>query len=218
MLRPMLRRRRSSPPPAHDMAFHRRPGVPAWLKLGFGVGTPVIACVYARTYGPKNFLWISDVALASTTLAVLTENRLLASMPAVGALPLEVAWNADFISGGRLLGLAGYMFDKDLPPGLRALSLFHVALPPTLIWMLRRFGYDRRAFLAQTALTWALLPLTYAVTKPEENTNWVFGPGREPQRRLPPLLYLALEMAVLPAMVFLPTHLLLRRLFGRGRR
>jgi hypothetical protein len=201
MLRPMLRRRRSSPPPAHDMAFHRRPGVPAWLKLGFGVGTPVIACVYA-----------------STTLAVLTENRLLASMPAVGALPLEVAWNADFISGGRLLGLAGYMFDKDLPPGLRALSLFHVALPPTLIWMLRRFGYDRRAFLAQTALTWALLPLTYAVTKPEENTNWVFGPGREPQRRLPPLLYLALEMAVLPAMVFLPTHLLLRRLFGRGRR
>jgi hypothetical protein len=127
--------------------------VPAWLKLGYGVATPVIGAVYWRHYGPRNFLWLSDLALASTALSVTTENRLLASMPAVGVLPLELAWNADFLSGGRLIGLAGYMFDHRLPLGLRALSLFHVALPPTLLWMLRRFGYDPRALPAQTALT-----------------------------------------------------------------
>jgi hypothetical protein len=187
--------------------------VPIWLKLGYGVASPIIAGVYWRAYGPKNFLWLSDIALASTTLSVLGENRLLASMPAVGTLPLEAAWNIDFLSGGRALGLAGYMFDQNYPLGLRALSLFHVALPPTLLWLLARLGYDRRALRYQTALTWIVLPLAYGLTNPEDNINWVFGPGRRPQRTLPPLLYLALEMMLLPALAFLPTHLCLKRAF-----
>lgn len=186
---------------------------PAWLRLGYGVATPAIAAVYARSYGPGNFLWLSDIALACTTGTVLTGEPLLASIPAVGVLPLETAWTADFLTGGRLVGLAGYMFDRELPRGLRALSLFHLALPPTLLWMLRRGGYDRRALPIQTAITWAALPLTYALTPPERNINWAFGPGSKPQHRIPPLAWLALEMLVLPALVFLPMHLLLRRLF-----
>lgn len=192
------------------------PSVPLWLKLGYGVATPVIGGVYWRCYGPRNFLWLSDLALASTALSVTRESRLLASMPAVGALPLEFAWNADFLSGGRLLGLAGYMFDRRLPLGLRALSLFHVALPPTLLWMLRRFGYDRRALPAQAALTWTALSASYVLSRPEENINWVFGPGSKPQRTMPPLLYFGLEMVVLPLAVLLPMHMLLGRLFPRA--
>jgi hypothetical protein len=46
--------------------------------------------------------------------------------------------------------------------------------------------------------------------------NWVFGPGSSPQHRLPPRAYLALEMAALPLFAFLPTHLLLCRLFPPG--
>src|SRR5438552_18587297 len=99
--------------------------VPGALKLGYGAATPVIAAVYARCYGPTNFLWLSDIALGLTTAAVINETALPASVAAVGALPLEIAWNADFISGGRLWGLAGYMFDRTLPVGLRALPLFH---------------------------------------------------------------------------------------------
>ncbi|MDJ0389521.1 hypothetical protein QMO56_15495 [Roseomonas sp. E05] len=190
------------------------PAVPPWLKLGYGTATPVIALVYRRAYGPANFLWLSDLALASTTLAVLRENRLLASMPAVGVLPLELAWSADFMAGGRLLDLAGYMFDRRLPRGLRALSLFHLALPPTLLWMLGRLGYDRRALPLQTLLTWAALLLSYRLTAPEQNINWAFGPGTRPQRALPPRLYLGLLMLGLPLLVFLPMHLLLRRAFG----
>jgi hypothetical protein len=191
------------------------PCVPAWLKLGYATATPVIGGVYWRHYGPRNFLWLSDLALASTALSVTTENRLLASMPAVGVLPLEIAWNVDFLSRGRLLGLAGYMFDRRLPLGLRALSLFHVALPPTLLWMMRRFGYDPRALPAQIALTWAALSASYALTRPDENINWVFGPGRKPQRTISPLLYLGLEMIALPVAVFLPMHILLKRAFPR---
>jgi len=190
-------------------------GVPAWLKFGYATATPIVGGVYWRYYGPRNFLWLSDLALASTALSVTTENRLLASMPAVGVLPLELAWNVDFASGGRMLGLAGYMFDRRLPLGLRALSLFHVALPPTLLWMMRRFGYDPRALPAQTLLTWTALSASYALTRPEDNINWVFGPGRKPQRTIPPLLYLGLEMIVLPVAVILPMHFLLKRAFPR---
>jgi hypothetical protein len=207
-------RDRAQPIDGGDRSRGCAPAVPIWLKLGYGVATPIIAGVYWRAYGPKNFLWLSDIALASTTLGVIGENRLLASMPAVGVLPLEAAWNIDFFSGGKAMGLAGYMFDQRLPRGLRALSLFHVALPPTLIWMLARLGYDRRALGYQTILTWSVLPLSYALTKPEQNVNWVFGPGRQPQRKLPPLLYLCLKMLALPALIILPMHIILERAFG----
>jgi hypothetical protein len=91
--------------------------------------------------------------------------------------------------------------------------LFHLALPPTLVFLLYRLGYDRRALIYQTLLTWVILVVCYAATEREQNINWVFGPGSKPQRVLPPPLYLALEMVVLPLFVFLPTHLILERLF-----
>src|SRR5439155_11068725 len=116
-----------------------RETVPAALKLGYGITTPVIAAVYARCYGIANFLWLSDIALGLTTVAVITETALPASIAAVSVLPLEIAWNADCVSGGRLMGLAGDMFDRKLPFGRRALSLFHVALPPTLLRLLRNW-------------------------------------------------------------------------------
>lgn len=187
--------------------------VPLALKLAYGMATPAIAAVYACRYGIGNFLWLSDIALGLMTDAVITERALPASIAAVAVLPLEIAWNADFISGGRLTGLAGYMFDRELPLGLRALSLFHVALPPTLLWLLRRLGYDRRAFAVQCGITAIVLPLTHALTEPEKNINWAFGPGARPQQRLPPLVYLGLAMLAFPLLVHAPTDAVLRRLF-----
>lgn len=185
-----------------------------WLTLAYGLAIPIIVGVYWRAYGPSNFLWLSDIALFFTFAALLSGNPLLASMPAVGVLALEIAWTADFLLRGRLIGLAAYMFDTKLPLYLRSLSLFHLALPPTLIFLLYRLGYDRRALIYQTLLTWAVLIACYVATDPNKNINWVFGPGSEPQRRVPPLLYLGLEMAILPLCLFLPTHLLLIVIFG----
>ena len=191
--------------------------VPLALKLSYGLATPLIAAVYARCYGPTNFLWLSDIALGLTTGAVITESALPASVAAVGVLPLEMAWNADYVSGGRLTGLAGYMFDRQLSLGLRALSLFHVALPPTLLWLLHKFGYDRRALAIQCGITWTVLPLTYALTEPAKNINWAFGPGTRQQKRLPPALYLALAMLAFPLLVHWPTHRAMQRLFRQAR-
>jgi hypothetical protein len=188
---------------------------PLWLKIALGGFVAVLVPVYWRHYGPQNFLWLSDLALFATTASVITATRWPAGMAAVGVLPLEIAWTVDFIAGGRPLGLAAYMFDPAKPLYLRALSLFHLAIPPTLLWLLHRLGYDRRSFVRQTAFTLLLLPATWLLTAPEENVNWVYGPGAQPQRAVPPLAYLAMEMAILPALVCWPTHLVLKRLFAR---
>jgi hypothetical protein len=187
--------------------------IPLWLTLAYGLAVPVIAVVYWHVYGPTNFLWLSDIALGCTLVALVTGNRLLASMMAVGVLALELAWTIDFLFGGRLISIAAYMFDSKLPLYLRSLSIFHLALPPTLLFLVYRLGYDQRALIYQTLLTWAVLVVTYLATDPEKNINWVFGPGSKPQHVLPPLLYLGLEMVIIPVCVFLPTHLLLKRFF-----
>jgi hypothetical protein len=189
--------------------------IPLWLKLAYGAFVPVLIVIYWPRYGPSNFLWLSDIALFFAAAAVIFESPLLASMPAVGVLPLEIFWTVDFLLLGRF-GLTGYMFDAKYPLWLRAISLFHLALPPTLLWMLYRFGYDPIAFPAQLLLTLAVLAFCYAFTDPEKNINWVFGPGEKPQKKLSPRVYFAILIVVIPVCVMVPTHLVLSSLFGPG--
>ncbi len=66
----------------------------------------------------------------------------------------------------------------------------------------------------RVSIQYLVLPLTYLVTEPAENINLVFGLGKEPQTFMHPLLYLALEMILLPLVICLPMHLLLQRLVG----
>ena len=134
-------------------------------------------------------------------------------MMAVGMLALETAWIIDFLSGGRLLSIAAYMFERSTPLWLRALSGFHLLVPPLMIFLLMQLGYDRRALLAQIFLAWVVLAASYLFTSPEKNINWVFGPGSTPQQFMPPLLYLVLLMLGIPLFVYAPTHLLIARVF-----
>ena len=90
-------------------------------------------------------------------------------------------------------------------------------LPFLLLWAVRRFGYDRRAWLAQTALTWLVLPICFFFTDAARALNGVFGPsGEHPQTWMAPGLWLALLMVAYPLCVYLPSHLLLRQCF-RGK-
>ena len=191
-----------------------------WLKLAYTAMVLVIVPVYARMWGWRNFLWFSDIALIALAVALWLESALIASMMALAVLLPEVFWNIAFFSrlltGRRVSSLADYMFDATKPRFLRALSLFHVVLPPLLIWLVYRLGYDHRAFVWQTLLAWLVLPVTYAVVRPQdENINWVRGLGAR-QTRIPPRAFLALLMLGFPACLYLPTHYALRTLFGRG--
>jgi len=189
-----------------------------WGKALYTLFLCVLVPVYWTHWGPKNFLWFSDIALLVTGAALWLENPMLASMMALAIALPELAWNADFfgrlLTGRQIFGLSGYMFDPRKPLYLRALSLFHIVLPVVLVWMVSRLGYDRRAWALQTVLALIVLPVTYWLTEPAENINWVYGPGSKPQTWMRPLAYLVLLMIFFPLVVYLPTHLLLRRLIG----
>jgi hypothetical protein len=194
--------------------------IPLWVKVTYTAFLCMLVPVYWAHYGPRNFLWFSDVALFTTAAALWLESPLLASMMALAVALPELVWNLDFFvrltTRRQLFGLSGYMFDAATPRYLRALSLFHVALPAVLVWLVCRLGYDRRAWVAQSLVALVLLPVTYWLTDPAENVNWVHGLGAAPQSRVPPGLYLAGLMAAFPLLLYLPTHWLLLRLVTPG--
>ncbi|HUM18168.1 MAG TPA: membrane-associated protein [Candidatus Nitrosotalea sp.] len=181
-----------------------------WVKVLYTLFLSVLVPVYWAHYGPGNFLWFSDIALFITAVALWTESPLLASMMALAVLLPEMIWNADFfgrlLTGHRMFGMSAYMFDARIPRSIRALSLFHVPLPIGLVWLVARLGYDRRAWLSQSLLALVVLPLTYWLTDPAENVNWVHGLGK-PQRALAPWLYLVLLIVAFSLVLYLPPHL-----------
>jgi hypothetical protein len=195
--------------------------IPLWIKLGYTVFVAVLVPVYLKHYGPANFLWFSDVALLATSLGLWAESPLILSTMTVAVALPEILWNVDFFArlftGRAPVGMAAYMFDRRLPGYLRGLSLFHVALPILLLWSVARLGYDPRALTVQTVSGTLLMILSYTLTDPSENINWVFGPGSKPQRRLPPRVYVTMVIVSFPVLVYWPTHLLLTRLFPIAR-
>jgi hypothetical protein len=191
--------------------------MPLWLKIAYTLFICVLVPVYWKQYGPGNFLWFSDIALFVTAAALWLESSLLASMMAVSVVVLESIWIIDFliglIAGTSVIGLSAYMFDSKIPLSIRALSLFHVVMPVVLLWLLYRLGYDRRALVAQTLLAWIVLPLSYFLANRTDNVNWVYGFGG-PQKWMPAPLYLVLLMIAFQLVLYLPTHLVLKRLFN----
>lgn len=195
-----------------------------WIKITYSLFVAVLVPLYWIEYGPQNFLWGSDIALFTTLLALWLESRLLASMMAVAVLIPELFWTIDFayrlIAGPEALPGLGtrYMFNSDIPVLIRGLSLFHIVLPVLLVWLVCRLGYHQRALVWQTLLAWCVLSVTYFFAEPSRNINWVYGFGREPQTWMPPALYLVLLMIFIPVVIYLPTHVLLGKLFDRPSR
>ncbi len=191
--------------------------IPIWLKIAHTLFVCLLVPVYWRQYGLANFLWFSDIALLAMVPALWLESPLLTSMMALAVVLPELAWNVDFFvrltTGVSLIGLTNYMFDASIPRFIRDLSLFHVALPLLLIWMLHRLGYDHRAWFWQTLVAAIVVPLSYLVSNPRDNVNWVYGFGEQPQTMLPPPAFVVLLILMFSLGVYLPMHLLFGNLF-----
>ena len=191
--------------------------IPLSPKVAYTLFVCALVPIYWRQYGPANFLWFSDIALLALVPALWLENVLLVSMMAISVVFFEALWNIDFffrlLTGKSLIGLSAYMFDPKISLFIRGLSCFHIVLPLLLLWTLHRLGYDHRAFVWQTIVALVVLPLSYLVSNPQENVNWVYGFGENPQRILPPSLFVIFLMLLFPLAVYLPTHLLFVRIF-----
>ena len=206
--------------------------IPIVAKIAATLFLAVLVPVYWHAYGPTNFLWFCDAALILTVAGLWLESSLLISMCAVGILLPQALWLADFggnLLGFRLLGLTAYMFDSRLPLFTRGLSLFHGWLPLLLVWLLSRLGYDKRGLAAWTGLAAGLVSVCYFFTPPAGarladpnipiNLNYLYGfNDQQPQTWLNQNLYVVLWFGVLWLVAFLPTHLVLRKIFAGGLR
>lgn len=223
---------RESDQPGPDDEGRKGRQISLWIKIPYTGFMAILVPYYWANYGPANFLYFCDVAILVTLVALWTESRLLASIEAVAIMVPQTLWVVDFVlkgvAGTSLLGLADYMYNPGLPLFVRGLSSFHGWLPFLLLWMVWRLGYDRRALVAQTLCCWALLlvcffftaapPAPAAHPNAAVNINYVFGIGdRAPQTWVAPGLWVGMLMVVLPAAIYLPTHLALRTAFGKPR-
>lgn len=193
---------------------------PLWLGLSVTAFACVLIPVYGRHYGPSNFLWFSDIGLFGAAVALWTASRLLASMMLLAAGLADAVWSIDFvialITGWHPVGMTAYMYDAELPVYLRVISLFHLFLPPLLVWIVWKLGYDRRALAAQTVFGWLVLWVTFLITDPARNINWAFGYGFKQQDLMPPWMYLLLMCMLIPLVMYGPVHVAAMRLLRRN--
>jgi hypothetical protein len=129
----------------------------------------------------------------------------------------ELLWNLDFllrlITRRRWTGLTDYMFETERPRVLRLLSLFHVPLPLVMLWLLHAYGYDRAVALpGAIVLAAVVLPWSRAVSPPQKNINWTHGLGTA-RPHWPAPVYVSVLFLGFVTCVFVPTHLVLLRIF-----
>jgi hypothetical protein len=186
--------------------------IPLWLKIAWTAWVALWAPLYWRQYGAQNFLFFCDLGNLLILAGLWLESRLLISWQAVGLLVFQTAYTVDllgaWISGRHLIGGTEYMFDPAIPLFARIAGLYHLAVPPLLLWSVRRLGYDESAWKWQTLLTCVLVPINH-FWRAEYNVNWASGIGHV-QHVMPGWLYLVEYLIVAAVGIYLPTHMGLR--------
>lgn len=191
--------------------------IPLWLKLVWSVWVAVWAPLYWLQYGAQNFLFFCDLGNVLVLAALWLESPLIFSAEASGLLVFQLLYTIDllgtWILKRHLIGGTEFMFDPNVPLPIRLLSLFHVAMPPLLLWGLWRLGYDARGWKCQTLLTWIVLPINY-FWRPQFDINWARGLYFRPQHFAPGWAYLVFYSLLVPLLVYWPTHRVLLKIFG----
>jgi sterol desaturase/sphingolipid hydroxylase (fatty acid hydroxylase superfamily) len=192
------------------------------LKIAYTVWFAVWCATYVWWFGPRIMLWMCCIANVALLLGLWRNSPAILSFAGLAVLLAQILYAADLFGdllfGVHLSGATRYLFASTQPAAIRALSLFHLWVPPLVLGLLWRFGYDRRALVLVTLCALLLFPVCYVTFDPtqafdrDSNINWVHGfydkPSADPGvRDLLRALFGYLVVLVLP------THLVLRRIF-----
>jgi len=198
-----------------------RDRLPAWLRWSALLWLAIWVPAYWHTWGAANFLHLCDVAVVLTCIGLWSSNPLLLSSQAVSSLLIDIVWASDaawrFLTGRHLIGGTEYLFDTKFPLWVRLLSLFHVVMPFLLLWALHRIGYDRRGCVTQCLIALPVVVLARVASTPQTNINFVYTDPFFHRAWGPVPFHLAAVLLFLMLVVYLPTHLLLARLFSPPR-
>lgn len=195
--------------------------IPRWIKWAALFWLLAWFPTYWHAWGPNNFLQMCDIALILTCIGLWTNSGLMISGQAVSSLLVDAAWALD--AGWRLflrhhlIGGTEYLFDASEPLWIRLLSLYHLVLPALLLWLLYRIGYDRRGCALQCAIA---LPVFIAsrFTSPQKNMNFAFADPFFHRQWGPPPVHILVIWLFLVFVVYMPTHLVLERIFPQPKR
>jgi len=174
------------------------------------------ALTYEIYWGASSFLYLCDIAVVLTCIGLAlpsgSASTLLISSQAVSSVLIDSMWAVDalvrLIAHTHIIGGTEYLFDQHYPPWVRAMSLFHVALPPVLLWAVRRTGYDQRGFQLQ-ALIAALAMIASRFVDPAKNVNFAFAGPLMNKQWGPVPVHLACMFFGLVLVIYWPTHRLL---------
>ena len=189
---------------------------PAWIRVAAAVWLVVWVPAYWHAWGLANFLHLCDLAVFLTCIGLWTDNALLLSSQAVGSLLVDFAWTLDaawkLVAHHHLIGGTEYLFDPHVALWIRLLSLFHVALPPLLLWALCRTGYDRRAWALQSGIA-VVAFIASRFADPANNINFAFTDPFWHRSVGPTPIHVAASILFMALVVYLPTHLVLTRIY-----
>jgi hypothetical protein len=175
---------------------------------------------YWHAWGLANFLHLCDLAVIVTCIGLWTGNRLLLSSQAISSLLVDLVWAIDaawkIVVKHHLIGGTEYLFDAHVAMWIRLLSLFHVVLPPLLLWVLWRTGYDRRAWSLQSAIALVVF-VASRFTNPATNINFAYRDPFWHRSWGPGPVHVAASVLFMAMVVYLPTHQLLCRLYRPSR-
>ncbi len=184
-----------------------------WLGLAW---LAVYLPTYALAYGFTNFLFLCNLGVMLTAMALFFDSRLVLSSQAVAAPVIGLAWAVDagwrLFSGHHLYGGTEYMWDPQYPLFPRLLSLYHLAWPILVVALVRRVGYDRRGWALQAGIAGAALIVCRLFTSPAENINFAFVDPVFGKAFAPAPLHLAIVFGTLAGVAYGLTHLALRAL------
>jgi hypothetical protein len=204
--------------PAVPSAPHPFPRL-RWLGLAW---LAVYVPSYAIAYGWLNFLFLCNLGVMITAAALLAGSRLLLSSQAIAAPVIGLAWALDagtkVLTGDFLYGATAYMWDSQYPLFTRLLSLYHLAWPLLLLWLVARHGYDRRGWPLQTAIAGCAMVAARLISVPEKNVNFAFrDPFFDASWGAAPL-HVAAMLLGLAGIAYGLTHWLLARRFDGATR
>jgi hypothetical protein len=197
-----------APAPRHE--------IPNWFRHVALIFLVFWFAAYWHAWGPANFLHLCDIAVILTCIGLWKNSSLLVSSQAVSSLLIDLVWTLDvaarLIFGRHLIGGTEYLFDGSSPLWARLLSLFHIILPFILLWSLSRLGYDRRGWKLQSAILVPVLIASRFVT-PDQNLNFAVQDPFLHRSYGPAPTHLFITFLFLVFVVYIPTHLLVGRLF-----
>lgn len=197
--------------------------IPPAARWGFTAWMVAWVTVILANQGPQNFFWLCNMAQFIVLYAVWRRDRLLLSSQAGMVCLVGLVWSLDFLlalllDGRSLTGFTAYMFSDELSLVARASSLYHMGLPPFLLWLLWRTGYDDRGPWLQCLIGAVGIVGGWLFTEPYRNVNWIHEPLGMEQTWMPDGLWVLAVLVIYPLVLFFPGHFLVRRVLRvRGR-